>query len=366
MSEDREYLIRKGGYYYRPDCQGYTTRKVEAGRYTKAEADAEAAVEPWHMSAIHQDEIPDEPEIIDRDKRIEAEIAARRALQAVGPEPAVAVKPLIWNVLGFAHTNTGIMYRVTRQPGYWRLEKIEGSSTLNSSHPTEETAKAAAEADYASRIRSALVATPPAERSADPAFEAAPHNGTPHEVLSYLLDCAKRWVPEARIIGNARAGDIERALEATLTPPADSGVPPCWWIDHGSHGQITQREDEASRAIAEGKRVVRYTASIATPPAERVVDADAVREALLDAKAKLRMAFRKALSELPEIAPTEIKSVLSSVHMREEFINEGKRLQLEHGTDAVAPRVEQECGAGAWSFMRSGVLTALAAKDGRS
>lgn len=72
MSEAREYLIRKGGYYYRPNSHGYTTRKVEAGRYTKAEADAEAAVEPWHMSAIHQDEIPDEPEIIDRDKRIEA------------------------------------------------------------------------------------------------------------------------------------------------------------------------------------------------------------------------------------------------------------------------------------------------------
>ncbi len=72
MSEAREYLIRNGGYYYRPNSHGYTTRKVEAGRYTKAEADAEAAVEPWHMSAIHQDEIPDEPEIIDRDKRIEA------------------------------------------------------------------------------------------------------------------------------------------------------------------------------------------------------------------------------------------------------------------------------------------------------
>lgn len=45
-SEEREYLIRKGGYYYRPNCSGYTTSKFEAGRYTKAEADREATVEP--------------------------------------------------------------------------------------------------------------------------------------------------------------------------------------------------------------------------------------------------------------------------------------------------------------------------------
>lgn len=42
----------------------------------------------------------------------------------------------------------------------------------------------------------------------------APDNGTPDEVLSYVLECAKAWVPEARIIGNARAGDIARAIEA--------------------------------------------------------------------------------------------------------------------------------------------------------
>lgn len=83
-----------------------------------------------------------------------------------------------------------------------------------------------------------------------------------------------------------------------------------------------------------------------------------VREALFDFKSKLRLAFRKALSELPEIAPPEIRSVLSSVHMQDEFWEEGKRLQAKHGTDAVSPRVEQECGAGAWSFMRAGVLAA--------
>jgi hypothetical protein len=32
------YLIRKSGYFYRPNAQGYTTSKAEAGRYTLAEA----------------------------------------------------------------------------------------------------------------------------------------------------------------------------------------------------------------------------------------------------------------------------------------------------------------------------------------
>ena len=72
------------------------------------------------------------------------------------------------------------------------------------------------------------------------------------------------------------------------------------------------------------------------------------REIERNVKAKLRLAFRKALADLPEIAPKEIASILSSVHMRDEFIIEGKRLQRKHGLDAVPPRVEQECGAGAW------------------
>lgn len=82
------------------------------------------------------------------------------------------------------------------------------------------------------------------------------------------------------------------------------------------------------------------------------------REIEWDVKSKIRIAFRRALSELPEIAPREVASILAAVHMQEEFLNEGKRLQIKHGLDAVPPRVEQECGAGAWSFMRQGVLAA--------
>lgn len=79
-------------------------------------------------------------------------------------------------------------------------------------------------------------------------------------------------------------------------------------------------------------------------------------------KTRLKVAFRRALSDLPEIAPPEIAGLLSSVHMADVFMAEGKRLQRIHGIDAVSPRVEQECGAGAWSFMRNGVV---AAKEGK-
>ena len=36
--DDPQYLIRKGGYYYRSDAAGYTLSKAEAGRYTLADA----------------------------------------------------------------------------------------------------------------------------------------------------------------------------------------------------------------------------------------------------------------------------------------------------------------------------------------
>ena len=56
-SRQREWLIRKRGYYYRPNRAGYTASVAEAGRYTEAEAKNEAALEPWHMTALHQSEV---------------------------------------------------------------------------------------------------------------------------------------------------------------------------------------------------------------------------------------------------------------------------------------------------------------------
>lgn len=37
MSE-QQFIIRKGGYYYRPNAQGYTSSLLEAGRYSETEA----------------------------------------------------------------------------------------------------------------------------------------------------------------------------------------------------------------------------------------------------------------------------------------------------------------------------------------
>uniref|UniRef100_UPI00366DAA7C hypothetical protein n=1 Tax=Rhizobium sp. SGZ-381 TaxID=3342800 RepID=UPI00366DAA7C len=50
----------------------------------------------------------------------------------------------------------------------------------------------------------------------------APDNGTTSEVLAAVLECARAWVPEARIIGNVRAGDIARAVASVLSSPPPS------------------------------------------------------------------------------------------------------------------------------------------------
>ena len=34
----RDFLVRKGGYFYRPNAQGYTANPAEAGRFTFSEA----------------------------------------------------------------------------------------------------------------------------------------------------------------------------------------------------------------------------------------------------------------------------------------------------------------------------------------
>ncbi len=52
----REWLIRKSGYFYRPDRSGYTKDVIAAGLYTEAEAKAEAAIEPDCMTAMHASE----------------------------------------------------------------------------------------------------------------------------------------------------------------------------------------------------------------------------------------------------------------------------------------------------------------------
>lgn len=59
---ERKYLIRKQGCYYRPNERGYTTSAIQAGRYTRD--DAEKITHPNGkdgprdgMSVIHEDEL---------------------------------------------------------------------------------------------------------------------------------------------------------------------------------------------------------------------------------------------------------------------------------------------------------------------
>lgn len=53
MSDEPRYLLLKRGLYYRPNNQGYTGIKENAGRYTQAEGDALA---DCGVTAIHEDE----------------------------------------------------------------------------------------------------------------------------------------------------------------------------------------------------------------------------------------------------------------------------------------------------------------------
>jgi len=48
-------------------------------------------------------------------------------------------------------------------------------------------------------------------------------------------------------------------------------APDCWWIDHGSHGQITQRPEEAHLAREHGKPVVQYLARL-LPPVSNITE----------------------------------------------------------------------------------------------
>jgi len=109
----------------------------------------------------------------------------RRALQAVGPE-SVAVKPLEWvdadegmctkwraaalgghyELVDFGKDDPGfaVNFHWGRPLSFWFIqgEPDERGPTGPKIFPTLKAAKAAAQADYERRIRSALVATPPA------------------------------------------------------------------------------------------------------------------------------------------------------------------------------------------------------------
>jgi hypothetical protein len=92
------WLIRKGSYYYRPNCQGYTVVKAEAGRYTEARAKAESAVEPWNIVAVRADDVagpatPPSPS----DARAAALEEAAKAVEAHADDRGGRDRPFDWH-----------------------------------------------------------------------------------------------------------------------------------------------------------------------------------------------------------------------------------------------------------------------------
>ncbi|RVC47644.1 hypothetical protein EN781_00475 [Mesorhizobium sp. M4A.F.Ca.ET.090.04.2.1] len=72
-------------------------------------------------------------------------------------QTALRVKALEWNAGGFAHTPLGIFYRVTDEGSFWKLGAYQNNSETYSAHPTEQSAKDYAYADFERRVRSVLV-----------------------------------------------------------------------------------------------------------------------------------------------------------------------------------------------------------------
>ncbi|WP_321967068.1 hypothetical protein [Burkholderia cepacia] len=58
------------------------------------------------------------------------------------------------------------------------------------------------------------------------------------------------------------------AIEQSAAAPIDGMPSPVWWINHGSHGLITTRSDEAERARGAGAAVYEYKAISASAPSD--------------------------------------------------------------------------------------------------
>ncbi|MDT3556322.1 hypothetical protein ROV95_09315 [Stenotrophomonas maltophilia group sp. msm1] len=83
------------------------------------------------------------------------------------------------------------------------------------------------------------------------------------EIDAILADAYSAGAVGLPFEGVARRHAVRAAVAALAAQPSPGGqgdAPPCWWIDHGTYGQITQRQDEADAAVNAGKRVVSYVA----------------------------------------------------------------------------------------------------------
>ena len=176
MSAPELFLIEKRGLYYRPNAQGYTGLKSDAGRYSLEEAASRAGpngpdgsqdgMEIWRES-----EAPEYSSACAWDVKMKREAylaghAAARADLCPAQAPAPRVKPLVWDdfdgmgakASGFYQAN----YLITMWRGRGQFEVAMSYPGYQTGfdgerfHDTLEAAKAAAQDDYEARILAAL------------------------------------------------------------------------------------------------------------------------------------------------------------------------------------------------------------------
>ena len=73
----------------------------------------------------------------------------------------------------------------------------------------------------------------------------------------------------------------------------------------------------------------------------------------------LAFEFSEAIRTLPAVPVIEILKLLAPAAMGGKIpgaYEAGKRLQKEHGFDAIPPRTEYECAAGLWDLIRRCVI----------
>lgn len=156
---ERCWLIRKGGYFYRTNRSGYTTDKHTAGRFTKEEADREACIEPWHMKAVHEQEVPDGlPPALDELTSLRAEVKTlMQERDEARAQSGVRVKPLEWRNLGLGSLQRDaegcVRYYAWTVSGLWFWQAGRGLPIRCAS---EAEAVAAAQADHERRVLAQL------------------------------------------------------------------------------------------------------------------------------------------------------------------------------------------------------------------
>lgn len=96
-----------------------------------------------------------------------------------------------------------------------------------------------------------------ADRQRISALSAQPSPPSSFDLEAMLAACVPGGdIADPQVI----ADNIRRWFAVQPSPGGQGDAPPCWWIDHGTYGQITQRQDEADAAVNAGKRVVSYAA----------------------------------------------------------------------------------------------------------